>query len=556
VTDGGDVTLVRLSQALEELSKVQMDLDAERVRRVDAESALEELVRSMSDALLQVDARGVVTRANEQAERLWGRPAAALEGVDAEAVLPAGVPVTPWALLGRFPAGRFSAEAVVAAHDGDRPVSLSGAVIRNRAGRITGGVYAARDLSETQRLVGELAAATGRWRILARTGELLASAVEPAEVLPAIAEVLREDTSCTAGFVLVHEGLVARAVVAGGEAAAAALVDLQGRPVPAGSALEAVVDGVAPAVHLPAVPPGYPVVGTPLRGVRAALVLPVPGAEGVHGALVVLDESGGAIDEGRVELLEQVADRVGAALGGAALRTSLARLAAEHEARQAREDMVAGVSHDMKTPLTLIRGFVDVLLEGKAGDLPPDDLLRLVRRQTVRLQRLVSQFLDFTRLEADRALWVQVRALDIRHVLRDTVATVDQSERVVLALPDKLPPVSGDPQRLDQVFANLLTNALKFSPVGEPVDVEAVAAGRTVRVTVADRGPGIDPADADRLFEKFARGRQASTTEGTGLGLYVTRQVVEAGGGHLHVEPRTGGGSRFVVSLPVAEGAS
>jgi PAS domain S-box-containing protein len=558
--DGGltvdAISRVRLSQALDELSKVQMELDAERVARVEAEAGFDELVWSMSDALLLVDPKGLVTRTNAATCALLGRPAEELEGVSAAVLLPADVPATPWALLERHASGRFATETVVDSPGGARPVSLSGAVIRNRSGRIAGGVFAARDLTETQRLVGELAAANQRWELLGRTSDLLAAAVDPVDALPAIAALLDEATGTAAAFILA-EGTVVRDVVTGsGGPLLRRLEELRDRQHSAGSALEAVLDGRSPALVMPDVPPGYPLLGVEVDGIRGAVLASLPAQDERMGALLLVSDRPGLLGAAQIELAEQIAGRVGPALGIAQLRGSLARHAAQAEARRAREDLLSGVSHDMKTPLTVISGFVDLLAAGEAAGMGREEVLAMMRRQTRRLQRLVGQFLDFVRLEADRGLSLQRGVVDLRTLLEDVVSTVDNPDRVRLELPENLPAVESDAQRLDQVFANLLTNALKFSPADSPVVVEASHAGRIVRVGVIDHGPGIDPLEVDRLFEKFTRGTGATSTEGSGLGLYVTKLVVDALDADLRIERRRQGGTRAIVSLPSVKAAA
>jgi PAS domain S-box-containing protein len=553
-----DLVRERLSQALSELSRVQIELDQERRRRAEAEASFDELVWSMSDALLVVDQRGIVVRVNARATRLLGRLTDEVLGSRIETLLPSDVPATPWALLHQHPDGRFQVETSLDTADGTTPVSLTGAVIRDRAGKVTGGVYAARDLSETQRLVASLAEATDRWRLLGRTSDLVAGEIDPREALPEIAAEVSRATGATVAFALLDGVVVDRIVAAGDGSTAEALGRLRGRPVDATTAFGAVATGQPSTLHVPAVPSGYPLFGLEVEtgDISDALLVALPGHDDVQGVVLLFTDGAGAVDEQRIELVEQIAARTGLAIANARLRDSLASLVADGQARQAREDLLAGVSHDMKTPLTILDGFVDQLAHDDGAGIPLDVLAPILKRQTHRLRRLVMQFLDYTCIEADRALSVGQVPVDLTAVLTDTVATIDDAQRVRLDLPPDLPLVVGDPQRLDQVFANLLTNALKFSPPGEMVTVDATVAGRTVRVAVTDRGPGVDPAEVDQMFEKFTRGAHAQRIEGTGLGLYVTNQLVRALAGHLHVEPRTGGGSRFIVSLPAVHGAA
>jgi signal transduction histidine kinase len=139
-------------------------------------------------------------------------------------------------------------------------------------------------------------------------------------------------------------------------------------------------------------------------------------------------------------------------------------------------------------------------------------------------------------------------AAELRDRLRGTLAV----ERLRLEVPEALPPVSADPTRLERILINLVSNALKYAPG----DTEVVLAGAPVegqvRISVADHGPGIPPAEADRVFERFYRSASATRKEGLGLGLYITRLMVEAHGGRIELESAPGRGATFHVLLPAA----
>lgn len=543
-----DMTRQRLMQTIEELSRTQLELDREQVRRHHAEASLDQLLWSMSDAVLLVDPRGTVVQANPAAAELLGHELGGLEGVGLASLLPDTVPATPWALLDARPDGRLTDELTIAVDGGERAVSLAAAVIRDRSGKITGAVYAARDLSESQRLVRQLEAASERWRLLAGASDELASQLDTSDALVAIAASLRSSTGHDVAFVRSDGVTVDAVVVDAAPAVEDAVTTLVERPLPADTALGDVAGGNTPEMLLTRVVEGYPLLGVPVPEVRSALLFALTARGERYGAMLIVDTAEDAIGDDTVALVRQVADRVSVALSNATLRQSLGELATDQQVRQAREDLLAGVSHDMKTPLAILDGYVQMLTDG-TDTLDEKEIHAGLRRHLRRLQRLVAQFLDFVRIGADRGLAVRLERADVVAVLSETIDTIDHADRVRLHT-DPVPRVLADPDRLDQVFANLLTNALKYSPSDASVDVSVTLAGRTVRVIVADRGPGVDATDVERLFGKFTRGDDAGATEGSGLGLYVTNLVVQAVGGHLHVESRQGGGSRFVVSLP------
>jgi PAS domain S-box-containing protein len=545
----------RLVQALRELAEVQIELDQERVRRLEVEALFDEVLGAMSDALFLVDPRGLVWRVNGAAERLVGRRAEEMIGRGLEIVLGPDVPATPWEIFERDPSGQVQALDASIRHGGGEtvPVSLSCAVIREPGGKVTGAVYAARDVSQTHRLLRELEAAESRWRLLADVGDLLSEEIHPQEALPHVCRRMSEATGLGCAVLLVSEGVVDRAVVyAGGHASASAVGGVEGGSLPAGTALAgAVREGRV--VHASSVPDGFPLLGTD-RAPRSAAIAPLEAKGASMGAMMLFGDRPGEVRPEAVQLLEQVAARIGLALANARLRESLAELEAAREAARSREDMLAGISHDMKTPLAVLASLIDVL-QTEAGQRPVArrEIYQAMQRQAQRLRALLQQFLDYSRLEVGRPLEVRTRPTDVAAATERVVATWGGDRAIEVDVPPGIPPVLADPDRLDQVLANLLSNAVKFSPPGAPVRIEARSADQAVEISVIDRGRGISPADQALLFHKFHRGTGARGTEGTGLGLYITRALVEAQGGRITVASREGEGSRFTVTLPAAD---
>ena len=249
-------------------------------------------------------------------------------------------------------------------------------------------------------------------------------------------------------------------------------------------------------------------------------------------------------------------------------RKSQALLAATAELRAANErlreldrlkdDFVSTVTHELRTPLTSIRAFSEILRDNPDLDgAERQKFLGIVIQESERLTRLINQVLDLAKLESGRAEW-QVGEVDLAGVVEESIAATGQLFRargVVLEprLAAGLPPVRADRDRVLQVLINVLSNAAKFAPAqAGRVVVELAAAERRLRVAVTDNGPGVRPEDRQVIFEKF---RQAGDTltakpQGTGLGLPISRQIIEHLGGTLRVEDGPGGGATFVFELP------
>ena len=210
--------------------------------------------------------------------------------------------------------------------------------------------------------------------------------------------------------------------------------------------------------------------------------------------------------------------------------------------------VIRSVSHDLRTPLATMHAAVDALgPEGPGLDADEQrELLATVRRELARLERYVENVLDLSRLEAGAAtpspaLWT-VDALTV-----EALAGLPGAERVELELGDHLPPVQIDAAQIERALANMLENALRFSPADSTVSVRAESRGTEVIVWIEDSGPGVPAADASAIFEPF---RRSTRSRGAGLGLAIARGFVEANGGRVWVESAPGGGASFALTLP------
>ena len=221
---------------------------------------------------------------------------------------------------------------------------------------------------------------------------------------------------------------------------------------------------------------------------------------------------------------------------------------------QMKEQFVATVSHELRTPLTSIRGYIELVVGGEAGELSAEqaEFLQVAYRNAVRLETLINDLLLVSRLAAG-ALEFRREPVD----LCELVAQVIEHLRPVadgkgVRIEGEFSPavVQGDPARLQQAVTNLTGNAVKFTPAGKAVRVSIASEGGKATVEVADEGVGIPSDELPRLSERFFRASTAGTTEGTGLGLLITREIVEAHGGEMQIESEVGAGSRFRISLP------
>ena len=225
---------------------------------------------------------------------------------------------------------------------------------------------------------------------------------------------------------------------------------------------------------------------------------------------------------------------------------------------QVKSNFLATVSHELKTPLSSIHLNVKLLQDER---LPAEERLRItgyIRQETQRLQRMVAELLDVSRLDVGAGIQLDVRSTNLADVVSYATATVqpqldDKRLRLDLQLAPDLPAARADVEKTTWVLINLLANAIRYSPVGEALTVRAAVAGPFVQVSVQDRGPGIAAEHHEKIFQRFAQlPDKAGYRGGSGLGLSIAREFITTQGGRLWVESELGSGSTFYFTLPVA----
>ncbi len=234
------------------------------------------------------------------------------------------------------------------------------------------------------------------------------------------------------------------------------------------------------------------------------------------------------------------------------------------EAERLKNEFISTVSHELRTPLTAIRGSLGLLAAGKAGPLPAvaRPLVDIANHDCQRLVRLINDLLDIQKIEAGR-MEFRMRSLDMVSLVRRSLETNRAyaepfGVRFAMGEAGGEARVSGDPDRLQQVLANLLSNAAKFSPRDGTVDVAVERGGESVRISVRDRGPGIPEEFRGRVFQKFMQADASDSRQkgGTGLGLNICKAIVERHGGSIGFDTAPGGGTVFWFELPALVPAS
>jgi signal transduction histidine kinase len=440
-------------------------------------------------------------------------------------------------------------------------------------GKTSGVVVTFRDITERRRLEEQMQAQAERAQILADAGAFFSSNIDPGWVTQAIAERVAEVLGDWSAVILrsgdSKELSVASIYHRDMASLGLAWSYIYRQPLSVGEGLIGQV-----------VATGYPSLTTNVRAVTdmanpgtyhpspvklaSLLILPLRTRREMIGALVIAaNDPDRSMTDDKLPLAEILAERASLAIENAKLYTEQvdARRKVEDLSRL-KDEFLSIASHELRTPVTSIKGYTQLAkMLIKEGDLSTsEEYLDIALDQIDRMSRLILELLDVSRIETGR-LEIRREPIAWSHFVRDVVHrhhTAVSDRRFHVSVPDDGKIVTGDRDRLEQVLGNLLENAVKYSPDGSDVTVSVDERGDSFITAVCDRGIGIPADELGQVFERFHRGRQVSSTNygGLGLGLYITKQIIERHGGTIWVESKEGQGTTFFFSLPVSDQAA
>jgi two-component system sensor histidine kinase KdpD len=299
-------------------------------------------------------------------------------------------------------------------------------------------------------------------------------------------------------------------------------------------------------------------VGTHTLAGAEALYLPLAAAHKLVGVLAVLPARRESllVPEQR-HLLETFAGQIAVAIERVQLAADAAAFARRAETESLRNSLLNAISHDLRTPLAVLVGASSSLVDqaGRLSDAARRELAVTIHEESKRMSTLVGNLLDMARLESG-AVELARQWTPLEEIVGGVLARLKDllvAHPVQVSLPRDLPLVSVDPVLLEQVFANLLENAAKYTPAGTPVEISAQAIPGRIVVEVADAGPGIPPGEETKLFDKFYRLTREQAQSGVGLGLAICKAIVAAHGGTITAANRATGGAIFRFELPAGE---
>jgi PAS domain S-box-containing protein len=567
----GGYTVWRIQQSLR-------DSIAREVRRTEA------MIAGMSDGVMLVDREGKSVFINPAGQKLLGQSQVSVPITQVAEVYKlrkedgSKVDADDLPSAQALATGKAVTDVTMMIDAGDKKTAITvDATPLKEDGRITGAIITFRDITERQHLEEELQIQAERAQILADAGAFFSSNIEPVWVTQAIAERTAEVLGDWAAVILkttdstelrvasiyhrdmaslglawsyiyrqpliVGEGVIGQVVSTGYPAMISNLASASMGV----SAQENVTSYHAPTMQL-----------------ASLLILPLRTRREMLGALVIAaNDPERRMTDDKLPLAEELAERAALAVENAKLYTE------QVEARRKVEDLsrlkdefLSIASHELRTPVTSIKGYTQLAKTLiKEQDLETsEEYLDIALDQIDRMSRLILELLDVSRIETGRLEirhepipWVQfVRELVQRH------HTAVTDRRFHINVPEGGAVVLGDRDRLEQVLGNLLENAIKYSPEGSEIFVNVEERGDLIITSVCDRGIGIPTDELNQVFERFHRGRQVSSTNygGLGLGLYITKQIVDRHGGSIWVESKEGAGTTFYFSLPVARVAA
>jgi len=290
----------------------------------------------------------------------------------------------------------------------------------------------------------------------------------------------------------------------------------------------------------------------------SAVCVPLNARDARVGALVLQSlRKAGSFTDSDLNFLQHISDLIALSIEGSRLREELERARAVSEANRLKAELISTLAHEMRTPLTSIKGYATALLMEDATFSPDTqaEFLQIIDEECDVLQDLIHDLLESSIIDAG-LLKLEMQPVLIPRLVNSILTDMthrNRSHRFVADFPGEFPIVDADPERIAQVLRNLLDNAVKYSPKGGLVIVRGEVGPEEIVVSVADQGEGIAPEHLNRLFEKFFRVKSGlgRHTVGSGLGLPISRAIVESHGGRIWAESQLGQGSTFYFTIPL-----
>jgi PAS domain S-box-containing protein len=561
--DGTEVVVESRQQLIEaagELLILETNHDITERRRAGAvRTMLASVIESSDDAIVSKDLHGVIMSWNRAAERMFGFTAAEVVGHSIRIIIPDDRQEEEDDVLRRIRQGEVVEvfDTIRRRKDGSLiPISLKVSPVRNDSGVLIGASKVARDISERKR-------AAARAAFLMEASRLLAASLDYEATLAAVMNLaVPAVADCAAVDVVDEEGGVQRVAIAHVdptkielarriEARCANPASARRPDALARSGAPVLIPVVADEMFVAAAP-GEAIDLARALGLRSYICVPLVAHGRTVGALtLVTAESRRQYADEDLQVARDLAYRVALAIDNAqAYKDAQA-------ANRLKDEFLATLSHELRTPLNAILGYARLLRMNMMAPERQATALETVERNAAALTKIVEDVLDVSRIISGKVR-LEIQPVNVTAVVRNAIETVAPAAdakqiRVESFINPDVEPIAGDPDRLQQIMWNLMSNAVKFTPTDGTVQVRVERAGSHVEIAVSDTGIGIKPEFMPHVFERFRQGDGATTRErgGLGLGLAIVRHLVELHGGTVDaVSDGEGRGTTVVVRLP------
>jgi PAS domain S-box-containing protein len=562
------------AQAAQALDRAQI-----HAREVHARASLLTTLRSIGDGVIATDHTGAITMMNPVAEALTGWPEEDARGRPVATVFQiinehsreiVESPVEKVLSLG-IVVGLANHTLLITRDGREVPIDDSGAPIRS-GDQIQGVVLVFRDVTEKKRV-------ESRRNFLADATALLAESIDYTLRLGELANlaVPRFADWCAIDVMHREDAVPKRIAVAHVDPTKIALAEeLHDRHLPQADAAAGVgyvirsgrselVTEISDEALASASVDEEQLRLLRELGLRSRMIVPLVSTGGrTLGAMTfAYGASARTYTPDDLELAEELGRRCATAIENAALYASVQRAReASDAANRAKDEFLAIVSHELRTPLNAILGWAKMLGSPQIDEARRDRAIDIIERNAVAMAQLIEDILDMSRVVSGK-MRLEVHPVDLRRVVEATMESIKPTAdtkgvRLTSSLARELPPLMGDPTRLQQIAWNLLSNAIKFTPREGEVKVRLHGTASAIELEVSDTGKGIDPSFLPHVFDAFRQqdASYARTRGGLGLGLAITRQLVELHGGRIVAESEgEGRGATFRVALPIANGS-
>ncbi len=544
---------------------------------LESEGKLQAMFESIADGIIVTDLGGSIVRLNDAAAALYG--CREKDDLIGDRILDYAADEDRARVMGSmeraYEQGRSDSIEYVLLAKGEKQVhaELSTALLRDKSGKPTGFIAVTKDISERKRAEEEI---LQRTRELSALHQVLTSITQTLDLDEVLTEIVSHvgaalESNYTS-IVMVNEdgslGIGSEEFV--GIAPLSARAQRKGSPRRIVDITPSPIGARPHGVTRKILKTGQPVViddvdtvdGTnPIllaAGIKSYAGVPIKAKQTIIGVLFVHSTRRNAFG-GKDKLLVAFADEAAIAIENARLYNEASTVGALREADRLKTELLANVSHDLRTPLTSIKGYTTTILRhfDRLADEEKRDFLHEIEIASDRLTELIENLLQLSKLEAG-GFHMQKEPVVIVSLLTNAVEDLEQKtkgRRFVTRYDERLPLIDGDPRRIRQVLDNLLSNAVKYSPENTDITVECISTDSEVKVRVTDQGVGISPEELEKVFDRFYQASSGASQRGggVGLGLAICKGIIEAHGGRIWAESTLGKGSTFTFTLPLQE---